>query len=778
MTKLIKKLLAVFMGLTASVGVAVGLNSGKAESVKAAANKITTISGITSGSEYYIGATTGGNDFYLSVVDSSTSSSIAGTAVTDKSSANKFTFAGKDSSWSIKCSSGYYLCLKDGKDNGKLQIVTSETKFTITETDKSLLNIALGSYAIQKNNSGAQFGSYGNTQTNVWLEAASSGTTDPVAVTSITVSPTTKEMGVGDKITLQTTIEPSDATDKSVTWSTNKASVATVEDGVVTAVGIGNATITATTTDGGKTATCAITVKAATKYYLAEEVGQIADGAKAVFVTAKNYSGSYYAMGTYVSGNNIPKVDVVGDGSTISLNDNLGVYTVEVNEDSNFSFVDKNGKYIYAAGGSTGSNNHLKADTKANAGDNGVWSISILDGEATITATGDAARNLLQYNASSKIFSCYGSVQAPVSIYLDKLATVEDSVSVDSTATVDVGNSVNISATKTGKDIVWSTTAGTGSVELSNKSNTGVTIKGLTAGTATVTATVGSKSASCEVTINAVTTEKFNKVSSITAGKYLIVSDNVAMNTTLDSSKRSQYDAVTVSNNAIEWSKNENIWDVQSTKNGWTFRNVATGKFVGGTGTAKQMAFYDTLCDNIYWTISGTTGEFVIKAKINTAKSVNDTLRRNGTYGFAPYSASTGTAINLFKLNQTSTELAADFVNQYLYIGDTNYEGAGTGLCVSDSTYETAKQGLLGYGLDIIEEFKSNSDFDAAQARYEAWALANGDAAPYSQASSSSRAFLVNVNNDSMSLVIIVSVGLMVTAISYALLNKKKKLTK
>ena len=46
-----------------------------------------------------------------------------------------------------------------------------------------------------------------------------------------------------------------------VTWSTSDASIATVTDGVVTAVGVGTATITVTTADGGFTATCAVTVR-------------------------------------------------------------------------------------------------------------------------------------------------------------------------------------------------------------------------------------------------------------------------------------------------------------------------------------------------------------------------------------------------------------------------------------------------------------------------------------------------------------------------------------
>ena len=84
-----------------------------------------------------------------------------------------------------------------------------------------------------------------------------------VAVNSITLSQTEAAMTVGgETLTLTPTVLPAEATDKSVTWSSSNEAVATVTDGVVTAVAAGTATITVTTTDGAKTATCAVTVAA------------------------------------------------------------------------------------------------------------------------------------------------------------------------------------------------------------------------------------------------------------------------------------------------------------------------------------------------------------------------------------------------------------------------------------------------------------------------------------------------------------------------------------
>lgn len=83
----------------------------------------------------------------------------------------------------------------------------------------------------------------------------------PVAANGVTLTPDKTTLNVGEKQTLTATVLPADATNKNVTWASSDTSVATVENGVVTAVGKGTATITVTTADGGYTATCEVTVK-------------------------------------------------------------------------------------------------------------------------------------------------------------------------------------------------------------------------------------------------------------------------------------------------------------------------------------------------------------------------------------------------------------------------------------------------------------------------------------------------------------------------------------
>lgn len=81
-----------------------------------------------------------------------------------------------------------------------------------------------------------------------------------VAVTSITLSSKTLNLEEGQTGTLTATVKPDNATNKTVTWTTSNDKVATVDNnGVVTAVGKGTATITAAA--DGKTAACKVTVK-------------------------------------------------------------------------------------------------------------------------------------------------------------------------------------------------------------------------------------------------------------------------------------------------------------------------------------------------------------------------------------------------------------------------------------------------------------------------------------------------------------------------------------
>ena len=87
--------------------------------------------------------------------------------------------------------------------------------------------------------------------------------TKPINVTGVSLNKTSTSLEVGATETLSATVAPSTATDKTVTFASSDAEVATVDNtGKVTAVKAGNADITVTTKDGNKTAKCTLTVTA------------------------------------------------------------------------------------------------------------------------------------------------------------------------------------------------------------------------------------------------------------------------------------------------------------------------------------------------------------------------------------------------------------------------------------------------------------------------------------------------------------------------------------
>ena len=84
-----------------------------------------------------------------------------------------------------------------------------------------------------------------------------------ISVTSVALSPSVLSLEEGETATLTATVAPDNATNKDIAWASADEKVAKVKDGVVTAIAPGETTVTVTTVDGGKTASCQVTVTAA-----------------------------------------------------------------------------------------------------------------------------------------------------------------------------------------------------------------------------------------------------------------------------------------------------------------------------------------------------------------------------------------------------------------------------------------------------------------------------------------------------------------------------------
>lgn len=98
-------------------------------------------------------------------------------------------------------------------------------------------------------------------------------TANTIPVTGVLLNETSGTIQVGDNVALVATVEPSTATNKIVTWNSSDESIATVKNGVVTALSEGNTTITVTTVDGGFTATYSLTVESKGIINLLDTIG-------------------------------------------------------------------------------------------------------------------------------------------------------------------------------------------------------------------------------------------------------------------------------------------------------------------------------------------------------------------------------------------------------------------------------------------------------------------------------------------------------------------------
>ena len=155
------------------------------------------------------------------------------------------------------------------------------------------------------------------------------------------------------------------------------------------------------------------TFEAVQTYSLVTDIAQLVPGKH--YIIASGTNGSIKAMGLQ-NENNRAAVSVTASSGIIPETD--GVYEFVIyGPDANdyYTIYDEtNEKYLYAA--SSGSN-YLKTQDANNA--NGKWTIAIANtGIATVKAKGSYTRNWMRYNSSSTIFSCYGSGQSDIYLYV------------------------------------------------------------------------------------------------------------------------------------------------------------------------------------------------------------------------------------------------------------------------------------------------------------------------------------------------------------------------
>lgn len=339
-----------------------------------------------------------------------------------------------------------------------------------------------------------------------------------IPTTGITLDQTSGTLTEGDTVTLTATVSPDNATYKSVTWETSNSAVATVVDGVVTALRAGTATITAKTADGNFSATYTLTVEAAQVNYT-----NLVPTAQAVDSTDP-YNGTGYKNGYYLSSDSpfegidaatvltgyIPyTISATGVPKTIYIK---GATWEAISHCRMYFFTEGKNSICgpYISGNGSGNNALSKYFTIETLGDKYIKLTPIASASGTnsmLVSTVASAANARFVRFSLKgtgqnliitLDEAIGMVTVPVTgITLDKTnGTLAEGATVTLTATVSPSNASN-------KSVTWETSNSAVATVVNG------VVTALKSGTAVITATTvdGGFTAEHALTVKAATTD-------------------------------------------------------------------------------------------------------------------------------------------------------------------------------------------------------------------------------------------------------------------------------
>ena len=346
-----------------------------------------------------------------------------------------------------------------------------------------------------------------------------------VDVTSVTLNKTELTLTEGDSETLTATVKPDDATDKTVTWTSSDASIASVDaNGKVTAVKDGSATITAKA--GEKTATCAVTVSknvvAVTSVTLNKTELTLTEGdSETLAATVKPDDATDRTVTWSTSDATVATVD--NNGKVTAVKEGSATITARAGEESATCAVSISKKVIEVASVTLnktelilteGDSETLTATVKPDDATNKTvtWStsdesIAKVDNNGKVTAVKEGTATIIA-RAGAKSATCALSVRRKVievtSITLNKAElTLTEGDSETLTATVKPDDA-------TDKTVTWSTSDAT----IATVDNNGK-VTAVKAGSATITAKAGEKSATCALSVS----RKVIEVTSVTLNK-------------------------------------------------------------------------------------------------------------------------------------------------------------------------------------------------------------------------------------------------------------------
>ena len=236
-----------------------------------------------------------------------------------------------------------------------------------------------------------------------------------VVVTEVSLDPAELTLRVGEQASLTATLTPADAVDKTVEWGSTNPDVATVTDGVVTAIAKGTAQIWVKATAVGLADTCSVTVLGAmdqttVTYNAVKDPALLTDGAQVFFGTSKE--GEDYIMGYYdvnISKNNIKGVPATyGENRHTVTAEQAYAYTVQ-REGDYIIFVDADGNYLRPI-----SDSKLRSSTTLD--NQAKWTIKeINQDDATVEVKNAGFTSCYIYNncqGTNEIFNIYSGYDA------------------------------------------------------------------------------------------------------------------------------------------------------------------------------------------------------------------------------------------------------------------------------------------------------------------------------------------------------------------------------
>ncbi len=366
-----------------------------------------------------------------------------------------------------------------------------------------------------QNNKWMDYGYSYNTNYRIKAYTTNVDKQEAVPATNVTLDKTEVDIRVGESYQLTATVEPENAIDKAVIWSSSNETVATVSDtGLVKALKGGTAVITVQTTDGTKSASCLVNTKQPVTGIALNFTSFIIDLSE-----TKQLSVTYYPSDatenmevTWTSSNE--EVATVDDNGLVTpVSAGTAIITAQVGEFTDTVTVTVEPIYVYSVeisaetdGMRVGDRMQLSAEVlPAEATDKTLtWSsnneaVAIVDASGVVTAMGTG-------NVEITASACDGSgaYDLYTIVVWPQIFEVTDISLNKSELEINVGETYRLEATitpdnATDKEVEW-----TSSDETVVTVDSAGLISARKVGQATITATVGEHSASMTLIVNPV----------------------------------------------------------------------------------------------------------------------------------------------------------------------------------------------------------------------------------------------------------------------------------